>query len=155
MHAATLKLHIFKSQSYSTQFLSPPVQLARWAHMHRILSVVCPSVCLSLDQNSLDKNSYLMNISIRPRAMKFDSQGLQNVICVFVCKLLHSQNMLFGQYVIYDASRNKQVGSHQRQVAFFKARSKICVSRSIIFIIFYFIFSVLMSSFSLKFSNFL
>ncbi len=22
-------------------FLSPPVQLARWAHMHRFLSVVC------------------------------------------------------------------------------------------------------------------
>ena len=24
-----------------TQFLSPPVQVARWAHMHRFLSVVC------------------------------------------------------------------------------------------------------------------
>ncbi len=35
-------------------FLSPPVQLARWAHMYRFLSV-----CLSLDLNSLDNNSYL------------------------------------------------------------------------------------------------
>ncbi len=32
-------------------FLSPPVHTARWAHMHRFLSV-CPSVCLWLDKNS-------------------------------------------------------------------------------------------------------
>ncbi len=30
----------------SQSFLSPPVHIARWAHMHRFLSV-CPSVCLS------------------------------------------------------------------------------------------------------------
>ncbi len=34
-------------------FLSPPVQSARWALMRRFLSV-----CPSLYQNSLDKNSY-------------------------------------------------------------------------------------------------
>ncbi len=34
--------------SRSCSFLSPPVQVARWAHMHRFLSVrlsVCVSVC--------------------------------------------------------------------------------------------------------------
>ncbi len=36
-------------------FLSPPVQLARWAHMHRFLSVVC-----SLDLTKKGgNNSYL------------------------------------------------------------------------------------------------
>ena len=40
----------------SSCILSPPVQHARWAHRHRILSVVCR---LSLDQNSLNTNSHL------------------------------------------------------------------------------------------------
>ena len=36
-------------------FLSPPVQHARWAHIHHILSI-CR---LSLDPNSLNNNSYI------------------------------------------------------------------------------------------------
>ena len=45
-HGNTLHLH----------FLSPPVQLARWAVMHHFLSVCTPS---GLDQNLLENNLYL------------------------------------------------------------------------------------------------
>ncbi len=55
----TLNFNRFKSKIFF--FLSPPVQVARWAHMHHILSVVCRlSVCLDLTEIG-ENNSYLGN----------------------------------------------------------------------------------------------
>ncbi len=42
------------------QFLSPPVQVAQWAHMHRFLSV-CLSVCTGPQIG--ENNSYLQKYS--------------------------------------------------------------------------------------------
>ncbi len=44
--------------SLSCHFLSPSVQLARWAHMHHFLSVVCP-LSVSTGPKVVDNNSYL------------------------------------------------------------------------------------------------
>ena len=54
---------------HNVRFLSPPVLHARWAHMHRILSVVCPSVC-HLTKIHWTIINILKNITLR--VLKFD-----------------------------------------------------------------------------------
>ncbi len=39
------------SEYFPEPLLGPHVHIARWAHMHRFLSI-CPSLCPSLDNNS-------------------------------------------------------------------------------------------------------
>ena len=45
-------------------FLSPPVQVSRWALMHCILSVVCLSVCLSVGYSLLIGESCFIVIDV-------------------------------------------------------------------------------------------
>ncbi len=75
----------------------PTCAYARWALMHRLASVR-----LSLDQNSLDKNSYLNNYSTGDPG----PLGRQQ----------------------YEDSKQRQVGSHQRQVASLSKSGHTCAS---------------------------
>ena len=126
--SATMKKLV--NQWMRSVFLSPPVQPARWAHMHRFPSV-CPSVRLWLDQNywTIIHNSK----SIAPRVLKFgqrigmcdpevylEGQGQRSKV-----KVTRSKNVISGlNLYLYRPMHQSQchMGGGQRSLG---SRSKV------------------------------
>ncbi len=78
--------------------LSPPVQLAGWAHMHRLLSVVCCLLSVWTGPKVVDNNSYLRKYwsqdpEILPKCTAFIWQYVKNMN--YTLKKLSSQHVIF------------------------------------------------------------